>query len=165
MSEETPPAIPKYIGARVQRVEDPRLLRGRGRFLDDIELPGTLHAAFVRSPFAHAAIRRIDAGAAKTHPGVAAVFTGADLAESTEAVTASVARPEVKAATRRALAVEKARRLNLVQRVSGAVAGSQIKERIDAVPVACRGQVHVVATIILSCQLHHSGFMGRPQTL
>ncbi len=109
MSDETPTAIPQYVGARVLRVEDPRLLRGRGRYLDDVDLPGLLHAAFVRSPFAHAAIRGVDADAARKQPGVVAVLTGADLAATTEAVTASVARPEVKDARRDALAVEKAR--------------------------------------------------------
>src|SRR5262245_41302313 len=46
----------KYFGASVRRVEDPRLLRGNGRFVDDIKLPGLLHAALVRSPHAHARI-------------------------------------------------------------------------------------------------------------
>ncbi len=48
----------KYFGASVPRREDPRLLRGEGRFVDDIKLPGLLHAAFVRSPHAHARIAR-----------------------------------------------------------------------------------------------------------
>ncbi|MGB7037148.1 MAG: hypothetical protein WBD71_16670, partial [Xanthobacteraceae bacterium] len=50
----------KHFGARVKRLEDPALLTGRGRFVDDIKLPGTLHACFVRSPHAHARIRAID---------------------------------------------------------------------------------------------------------
>ncbi len=69
----------RYAGARVSRVEDPRLLTGRGVFVDDISLPGMLHACFVRSPFPHAAIRGIDASAALGLPGVHAVFTAADL--------------------------------------------------------------------------------------
>ena len=47
----------KHFGARITRLEDPALLTGQGRFVDDIELPGVLHAAFVRSPHAHARIR------------------------------------------------------------------------------------------------------------
>ncbi len=68
------------IGQSVRRREDPRLLMGRGRFFDDLELAHQLHAAIVRSPHAHADIRRIDAGAALAMPGVAAVLTGADYA-------------------------------------------------------------------------------------
>src|SRR5215813_13917093 len=70
----------KYFGAAVLRREDPRFLRGEGRFVDDVTLPGVLHAAFLRSPHAHATIERIDTGAATTMPGVVAVFTHADLA-------------------------------------------------------------------------------------
>ena len=61
------------------RIEDPPLLRGRARFVDDIHLPGTLHAAFVRSPLAHAAISGIDKRAAEAAPGVRAVWTLDDL--------------------------------------------------------------------------------------
>src|SRR3989441_421484 len=70
----------KYFGAAVRRREDPRFLRGEGRFVDDVTLPGVVHAAFVRSPHAHATITRIRTEAAKTLPGVVAVFTHADLA-------------------------------------------------------------------------------------
>src|SRR5439155_16937799 len=69
----------RYIGTRVQRVEDARLLTGRGTFVDDVVRPGMLHACFVRSPFARAGIRGIDATAALALPGVRAVFTAADL--------------------------------------------------------------------------------------
>jgi carbon-monoxide dehydrogenase large subunit len=70
----------RYFGAAVRRVEDPRYLRGEARYVDDIKLPGMLHAAFLRSPHAHARIRRIDASRAAQMAGVAAVFTFADLA-------------------------------------------------------------------------------------
>jgi aerobic carbon-monoxide dehydrogenase large subunit len=70
----------KYFGAAVRRREDPRFLRGEGRFVDDVTLPAMLHAAYLRSPHAHARIRSIDAARARTMPGVAAVFTHADLA-------------------------------------------------------------------------------------
>src|SRR5689334_16378108 len=74
--------LPNYqgIGAPLRRVEDRRFLLGRGRFVADIELPGVLHCAIVRSPHAHARIRKIDTSAASTAPGVVAVFTGADMA-------------------------------------------------------------------------------------
>ncbi len=73
-------STPKLIGASVTRLEDPRFLRGRATYVDDLRLPGTLHAAFVRSPHAHARIARIDASAALALPGVRRVLTGTDLA-------------------------------------------------------------------------------------
>jgi carbon-monoxide dehydrogenase large subunit len=69
----------KYIGARTQRLEDPALLTGRGRFVDDIHLPDMLHAAFVRSSHGHARIRGVNAEAALALPGVHAVITARDL--------------------------------------------------------------------------------------
>ncbi len=69
----------RYFGAAVPRIEDPELVSGRGRYLDDIDLPGMTHAAFVRSAQAHARIKGIDAAAAAALPGVVAVLTAADL--------------------------------------------------------------------------------------
>ena len=69
----------RYTGASVARTEDRRILTGRGRYVDDVRLPGMVHAAFVRSPIAHARITGIDADAAREAPGVVAVLTGADL--------------------------------------------------------------------------------------
>jgi carbon-monoxide dehydrogenase large subunit len=68
-----------WVGRSVRRGEDERLLRGRGRFVADVKLPGEAHAVFVRSPFAHAAIGGIDASAALELPGVVAVLTAADV--------------------------------------------------------------------------------------
>jgi carbon-monoxide dehydrogenase large subunit len=70
----------KMVGAQVRRVEDPRVLLGKSRYVDDVHLPGTLALAFVRSPYAHARITRVDVSAAKAHPGVQLVLTGADIA-------------------------------------------------------------------------------------
>ena len=70
---------PGLIGARVQRREDPRLLTGRGRYVDDLRRPGTLHAALCRSDESHARIAGIDVRAAAGAPGVAAVVTARDL--------------------------------------------------------------------------------------
>jgi carbon-monoxide dehydrogenase large subunit len=69
----------KVFGTRAKRLEDPTLLRGEANFIDDIRLPGMLQAAFVRSPFAHAAINGINTDAALAHPGVHAVFTMDDI--------------------------------------------------------------------------------------
>ena len=69
----------KYFGAAVKRREDPRFLRGDGRFIDDVALPGMFHAAFLRSPHAHAVVKTIHTAAAAAAPGVARVFTFGDL--------------------------------------------------------------------------------------
>ena len=70
----------KFIGTPVKRIEDQTLLTGTARFVADLRFPGTLEAAFVRSPHAHAAIRGIDTAEARRFPGVHAVFTLADIA-------------------------------------------------------------------------------------
>ncbi len=69
----------RYTGASIKRSEDPRILTGAGRYVDDIKLPGMLHAAFVRSPLAHGRVLSVDVSAARALPGVVAVLTGADL--------------------------------------------------------------------------------------
>jgi aerobic carbon-monoxide dehydrogenase large subunit len=73
--------VTKWVGRRMPRREDAELLTGRGRYVGDLHRPGMLHAAFLRSPFPHAAIGPIDADAARAVPGVHAVLTGADLPE------------------------------------------------------------------------------------
>ncbi|MFF1837156.1 xanthine dehydrogenase family protein molybdopterin-binding subunit [Streptomyces sp. NPDC058231] len=70
-----------WIGRSVPRVEDDRLLRGNGRYVDDIDLPGSVEAAFLRSPHAHARIESVDVSAALAAPGVVAVWTGEDVAD------------------------------------------------------------------------------------
>jgi carbon-monoxide dehydrogenase large subunit len=69
----------RFVGQRVKRREDPRLLAGRGRYADDVSLPGQLHVGFVRSDVPAGRIRRIDTEGARALPGVCAVFTGAEL--------------------------------------------------------------------------------------
>jgi carbon-monoxide dehydrogenase large subunit len=75
------PAAPPYLRARVPRNEDARLLTGRALFVDDVQLPGMLHVAFVRSEHAHGRITSIDVSAAKLRAGVRAVYTAADLGD------------------------------------------------------------------------------------
>ena len=79
----------KHFGARVQRIEDPALLQGKGRFVDDVKIPGTLHACFLRSPYAHARLRSIDASRALALDGVIAVFTSADMPERKHTLNSS----------------------------------------------------------------------------
>jgi carbon-monoxide dehydrogenase large subunit len=75
------PILPKLVGSRVKRREDPRLIQGRGTYVDDIKIAGMQHLAFKRSDVAHGRIRSIDTSAAEAMEGVEAVFTGAQIAE------------------------------------------------------------------------------------
>jgi len=78
------PVIPKLVGQRVKRREDPRLIQGLGTYVDDVKLVGLLHLAFKRTDLAHARILSIDSSAAEALDGVEAVFTGAQIAEFLE---------------------------------------------------------------------------------
>src|SRR5262245_44573630 len=69
------------MGHSIQRKEDPRFIRGKGTYVDDVVLPGMLYLDIVRSPYAHALIKKIDASKATAIPGVLAVITGQDLAK------------------------------------------------------------------------------------
>ena len=77
----TSPVLPKLVGQRVKRREDPRLIQGRGTYVDDIALVGMQHLVFKRSDVAHGRIVSIDTSAAEAMEGVEAVFTGAQIAE------------------------------------------------------------------------------------
>src|SRR3954465_10588840 len=78
MSATEAPSTP-WVGRALKRKEDPRLIMGRARYIDDINVTGQLWASFVRSPEAHARIVSIDTSAAKAYPGVHAVFVGTDI--------------------------------------------------------------------------------------
>ncbi len=71
----------RYFGERIKRNEDPRLLTGQGLYVDDVDLPHMLHAAFVRSPYAHAKINSIDVSQAVQREGVVAIYTANDLGD------------------------------------------------------------------------------------
>ena len=75
------PVLPKLVGQRVKRREDPRLIQGRASYVDDVKIPGMQHLAFTRCDVAHGRIRSIDTRAAQAMEGVEAVFTGAQIAE------------------------------------------------------------------------------------
>jgi carbon-monoxide dehydrogenase large subunit len=105
----TPPPPPRYLGAHVKRLEDPRLLAGQGRFLDDLTLPGVLHAAFVRSAHAHALVRSVDAGPARGTPGVVLVLTGRDLEDEVAPLAPRLESPGFTPTAWPALATGRAR--------------------------------------------------------
>ncbi len=80
---------PKIIGAALQRLEDPRLLTGCGRFIDDIPLPRMLHVAFCRSDYGHARIVNIETADAATMLGVVGIYTAQDLADEFKPIRAT----------------------------------------------------------------------------
>lgn len=101
---------PRWIGRTIPRLEDDRLLRGRGRYVDDIELPGMLHAAFVRSMHANARIAAIDVSAAGSVPGVRGVLTGHDIGTLNAPLPLLAPNPALSAPrTQLPLAVERVR--------------------------------------------------------
>lgn len=93
----------RYVGQRVKRTEDPRLIKGLAHYVDDIKLPDTLHVSFVRSVYAHARITNIDTSEALKAPGVVAVYTGKDVANIGSVPCAS-ALPDLKVPDYRVLA-------------------------------------------------------------
>src|SRR5438094_457619 len=100
----------RSIGARIPRNEDPRLLQGLGCFVDDVNPPGALHAASLRSPHAHARIARIDATVARRVPGVHLVLTAADLGELNQPAPLLIPHPTLThGRTQRPLAVDEVR--------------------------------------------------------
>src|SRR6187549_996979 len=75
----TAPVLPKLVGARVKRREDPRLIQGGATYVDDVKITGLHYMAFKRADIAHGRITSIDVSAAKAMDGVEAVYTGADI--------------------------------------------------------------------------------------
>ena len=100
---------PALIGARVRRVEDPRFLLGKARYIEDIVVPGMVDAAFVRSPLAHAEIKSIDATDALEIPGVLAVMDGRDLAGKASPVVSDAIFDGWQSSEFPALAVDRVR--------------------------------------------------------
>lgn len=98
-----------YVGRPVGRKEDDRLLRGQGRFVGDLAQPGMLEAAVLRSPVAHGRIVRIDVARAREMPGVAAVYTAADVGEVDSIPTTIIPKPELVRFFQKPLAQTKVR--------------------------------------------------------
>jgi CO/xanthine dehydrogenase Mo-binding subunit len=89
------PAGRPYLSSRVVRNEDARLLTGRALFVDDVQLPGMLHVAFVRSQHAHGRLKAVDVSVAKTRTGVHAIYTAKDLGTYLKPSPALVAPPPI----------------------------------------------------------------------
>jgi carbon-monoxide dehydrogenase large subunit len=102
----TTPLTKKMIGTSAERREDHRLLIGQGKFLDDLDMPGTYEAAFLRSPHGHARILCIDATAALDLDGVIGVFTGEDIRPMMKPLPAKVAHPDLQEIPRLPMALD-----------------------------------------------------------
>jgi carbon-monoxide dehydrogenase large subunit len=134
--------LSSYVGAKVRRKEDPRLITGSSTYVDDLTLPGMLHVAFVRSPYAHANIRGIDASAALSMPGVGKVITAQDLegvlkevyptdvsSETGEAADASIESDSIPTPDVLPLAKEKVR---FIGEAVAAVLADSLARAVDA---------------------------------
>ncbi len=99
----------KLLGERIKRKEDPRLIQGRGHYVDDIKLDGMLHMAFVRSVHAHARLKSIDVAAARSTPGVVDVLTGKDLQGKLGLVPCAAGMEGLKVPEHHCLAVDEVR--------------------------------------------------------
>jgi len=119
--------IAKYVGQKVKRTEDPRLIQGLGHYVDDIKLADTLHVAFLRSPHAHAKLTSINATAAQSAPGVVAVYTGADVAGKIGYIPCAAAAPDTKVPKVSVLAQSKV--IYVGQPVAAVVATDKYKAR------------------------------------
>ncbi len=119
--------LAKYIGQKVKRTEDPRLIQGIGHYVDDIKLADTLHVVILRSLHAHARINSINTDAAKSAPGVVAVYTGADVAGKVGYVPCAGALPDLKVPKYPVLAAGKV--IFVGQPVAAVVATDKYKAR------------------------------------
>src|SRR6266566_5104478 len=95
------------LGERIKRKEDPRLIQGRGHYVDDVKLDGMLHMAFARSVHAHARVKSVNVSAARAHPGVVAAYTGADLKGKVGLVPCAAGMEGLKVPDHPCLAVDK----------------------------------------------------------
>jgi CO/xanthine dehydrogenase Mo-binding subunit len=121
----------KWIGQNMKRVEDPRLLTGQGRYIDDIDLPNMLHAAVLRSSRPHAKIKSIDTRAAAELSGVVRILTGADIAKTTGALPC-FANPPVE---QRCVAVDRVRHVGEAVAVAVAESRYLAEDALDKIVV------------------------------
>lgn len=123
-------AAPRYIGQPLRRREDLKLITGKGRYVDDIKLPGMLHLAILRSPHAHANIRHVDLDAARAAPGVRLALAGADLTGRLGAIVPNWILPGTKVPHRPVVAVD---RVRFVGECVALVVAETLAEACDAV--------------------------------
>src|ERR1700741_105469 len=125
--------IPKFVGERLPRRADPRIIQGQGIYVDDVRLPGMLTAVILRSPHAHAKINSIDLTAARTAPGVVCVLAGEDLKDKIG--TLPCVAPAERIPFHPALAISKVRYLGEPVVVAVAADAYRAQDALDLVDV------------------------------
>jgi carbon-monoxide dehydrogenase large subunit len=123
----------RLFGKAIKRREDPRFITGRGQYVDDVKLPGLTHAAFVRSPHAHARLRSVNTAKAKSLPGVIAIYTGDDV--QVGALPCGWMLPEIKVPARPVLAKGKVRYVGEPVAIVIAESAYAAKDAAEAVQV------------------------------
>jgi aerobic carbon-monoxide dehydrogenase large subunit len=129
------PVIPKMIGSRIKRREDPRLITGRATYVDDLRLPGMVYASVLRSIYAHAKLGSIDATKARELPGVVGVFTAADLAGQLGPVPCAVEGPGMNIPRHPVLAEDKVRYVGEPVAVAVATSRYVARDAAEAIEV------------------------------
>lgn len=149
-----------WVGRSIERVEDAALLTGRGRFIDDLGVrPGTLHAAILRSPHAHADIVSIDAEAARQAPGVSAVLTGNDIKALTSSLVVGVKAP-VECWP---IAIDRVRYVGEPVAIVVAADRARAEDAIDLINVEYRSRAAVIDPLVAltpEAPVLHNGFSG-----
>ncbi len=150
----------QWVGQSLERFEDAALLSGGGRYIDDLAIrPGTLHAAILRSPHAHAAIAAIDTAAARALPGVAAIITGADLAAITGNLVSSI-KADVEA---RAMATSRVRYVGEPVAIAVATDRYVAEDALDLIDIDYQplpALIDPVAAIAPGAVILHDGLHG-----
>ncbi len=124
-----------YVGKPMKRKEDPRLIQGLAHYVDDLQLIGMVHAGFVRSPYAHAEVRRVEAGQARALPGVLCVLTSEDLRGAIGMVPCAAQIPDMKPAPRPVLAEGRVRFVGEAVAVIVATDKYTLRDALDLVEV------------------------------
>jgi carbon-monoxide dehydrogenase large subunit len=125
----------RVLGTRLVRKEDPALLTGEARFTDDLAIPGALHLAILRSPYAHARIKSVDVSAARAMPGVVAAYRGADLAWAAPMPSAWAVTPDMKNPPHYPLTSDKARYVGDGVAVVLARSNAEARDALEAIRV------------------------------
>ncbi len=125
----------RYVGQRLKRTEDPRLITGTSHYVDDLTLPGMVHAHILRSMYAHARIKSLNTEQARRAPGVLAVLTGKDVAGKIGSVPCAAALPDLKVPHHPVLALGKVRYVGEPVAVVVAVGPYQARDAVDLIEV------------------------------
>ena len=137
-----------YVGQSVERIEDLRLLRGQGRFVDDLSRPGMLYMAVLRSPVAHGRIRRLDVTAARAMAGVHAVITAAEIGEEVPGIPVRLAPlPELEPYAQPVIAAERVRYVGEPVAVVVADSAELAEDALDAMELEIDALAPVVGTM------------------